>query len=58
MTTIKSNSFVKLLTSNITWAILGESPNLDMFTPGWNSAEAVGNLSTRNPPDPYPPRSL
>ena len=25
MTTIESNIFVKLLTSNITWAILGES---------------------------------
>ena len=27
MTTIESNIFVKLLASNITWAILGESPD-------------------------------
>ena len=27
LTTIESNIFVKLLASNITWAILGESPD-------------------------------
>ena len=34
MTTIESNIFVKLLASNITWAILGESPDPPYhFTP-------------------------
>ena len=53
MTTIESNIFVKLLASNNTWAILGESPDPPYHLPpyipigGWGPYVARGGALMR-----------